>query len=1151
MRKFLVVGVGGSGGATVRYLIDQLQADLGARGVTKLPAAWQFVQVDVNPVAEQTQGLGSIQDLGGTYVGVSAAGNTFRSVRAAVEERLARAGHLDGLLGWSPAPRAQADNVPVGTGAGQFRSVGRTLTLTRLDEIQGALNRSWQALQQPSPWGELPTAMSDQGPFNNAAGVIPIVVGSLAGGAGASMFLDVCRIMARISGLDRKQLGVFLFTPDVFSSLDPAKRKGIDGNALAALGELVASQTRVSDASDNDMLVALGMAPEPSVDRAFGRIFPIGATIGGDGARFGENAEDIFRGLGRALAATMTSEEASRQYLQTRFENPLAPSQGREVFGWGCDPAEISWGSFGYASLSLGRDRYAEYVAQRLARTAVDRLVSGFHNPNSELPPTDQLDQLIDNQWSTILERLGLPMRGTKAQAWLRSGPLTEKQQNDSTVAAVGAILGTIDTIDAKSASTWLDLVVQRLSGEQETASRALRNAAYEWADGLATSLEVGIRAEALRLIANPRQGLPFVRKALERLADDVEILLDNLGKAPRPSEKPLVLPPELVDTLQRADLSSVVIGEARMAFLESAKATYFLSCAQLAAGVLKSYADDVLPALRRTVGHALEDLDAARRSTVHQAGLAQLRTTIYSEWPSDDDLVPPRFDHAHNEVLLTTSVDFPPTFRSHVEASAANGIASSGVATMVEEIVRGSWDTVGAEQTKYDVVEIDASWRAPVLAKDSASGQPTPPSKPVYRLALSTADILRRALAYQARKDYPFATFSTETFAGYLDQAGIAEAERDRRRTVLTQKFEEAVKQAYPLVGVSRQMVERLHGDPLRVELTFSDVPLAPGSAAANGLHDLLARIGDLERQTLDRFDVALSAKSGASRIAIYGTYPKYFPLVYSSFLQQLQDRWTGESEEGKRELWKWKRTRPLPASVGMGAVEQTAMVKGWYLGRALGLIHQPDTALSDDPVQVYDRVTGNWLAFEARLLTAREHYRDEAGFDWLPGVLEGHTLALVKCVNDTSFRALAPYQALRRIYDNGVDPSQTGQTSAASLLAEWLRTGGWPSGEPSPIDGIRDAGPDPADRAAALRKWLVDLRTYVEQTFLLAPTGPGALAKWRISVPSIQAIETLPMFAEIALDVHPALGDLEGLVKHTLTTVQSQGSGDGVPQV
>lgn len=329
MKKFLVVGLGGSGGATLRYLMDQLRADLRAHGMHSLPAAWQFVHVDVNPQPETTPGLGSVIDLGGRYVSVSSAGNTFSEVRRQVESKLLTQGRLDALRGWAPRPRAQADNVPVSTGAGQHRAIGRMLTLTRLQVIHGALAGAWEDLQGAAAWGDLAMHIPDEGPYDSAGDVVPIVVGSLAGGAGASMVLDVCRVMGQITGLRRTLLGAFLYTPNVFSSLDPSKRGGIDGNAMAALGELLAAQMRTSNDANNELLTALGLTPEATNERIFGRVFPIGASIGGDGAKFGETFEDVYRGLGRALAATISSESASAQYIQTRFENPQALSEGR------------------------------------------------------------------------------------------------------------------------------------------------------------------------------------------------------------------------------------------------------------------------------------------------------------------------------------------------------------------------------------------------------------------------------------------------------------------------------------------------------------------------------------------------------------------------------------------------------------------------------------------------------------------------------------------------------------------------------------------------------------------------------------------------------------------------------------------------------
>ena len=61
MRRFLVVGCCGSGGATLAFIMDQLRSELHAAGIDKLLAGWQFVQIDV-PSAPETgpEGLANV-----------------------------------------------------------------------------------------------------------------------------------------------------------------------------------------------------------------------------------------------------------------------------------------------------------------------------------------------------------------------------------------------------------------------------------------------------------------------------------------------------------------------------------------------------------------------------------------------------------------------------------------------------------------------------------------------------------------------------------------------------------------------------------------------------------------------------------------------------------------------------------------------------------------------------------------------------------------------------------------------------------------------------------------------------------------------------------------------------------------------------------
>jgi Tubulin like len=67
MRRFLIVGCGGSGGATLSYMMDQLRSELHSAGVDKLIAGWQFVHIDVPSAADPgPDGLANVPAQGGT-----------------------------------------------------------------------------------------------------------------------------------------------------------------------------------------------------------------------------------------------------------------------------------------------------------------------------------------------------------------------------------------------------------------------------------------------------------------------------------------------------------------------------------------------------------------------------------------------------------------------------------------------------------------------------------------------------------------------------------------------------------------------------------------------------------------------------------------------------------------------------------------------------------------------------------------------------------------------------------------------------------------------------------------------------------------------------------------------------------------------------
>lgn len=1150
MQKFLVVGCGGSGGATLRYMMDQLRADLRVHGIDELPAAWQFIHVDVAPNPDATPGLGTIVDLGGRYLSVSTPGNSYELVAKNVEAMVGAKQSLSSLATWAPRPMEKARGVNVVNGAGQYRAVGRMLTLTRAKEIQAEFERAFKKMQS-DPWGDLPLKMPGE-TFSNTAMVYPVVVGSLAGGSGASMFLDVARILGTVGNLVPGQMGVFLYTADVFNSLDESLRRGIDGNAMGALGELIAAQTQLSTAADNEMLSAIGL-PTPAVDDIlFKRVFPIGSVVGGSGALFGDGSmESIYRGLGRALAATVGSEKATKQYESHKLQNSSNVNTDRSGLGWGVPADAISWGSFGYASLSLGRDRYGEYAAQRLARGAVDRLLKGHRKVGSNMPDDEQLKDRLSADWPLILRRLNFPEWGGNVNQWLYSDAVLPAQRvRAEAERMVAPVENDVTQIPGDRAEGFIANVLARVNvrEHQLRARETAVNAAYAWAEAWASDLETRVKAEFLDAVA--RVGLPYARKLVERLSEHLNPMVEQLRLAPQLPETPLSIGAAVVARAKelrrtRIDSSHTLFGTVREALLGSATEGVKNEGARMAALVLSSFREDVLDQLAKAAETAQADLEAGLAQRANEAGLAQLETSDFHEWPTEE-FVPSRFDQADNEVLLTTSAEFPGQFILDVrDTLLENGhaVASVSVADehyhrslqgIVTSIVKGQWETTGAAPGYYPVLRTIRSWRSAALKSSAATGQATPAERPTYELATSTKEVLERARGFRGRPGQPLERFAAQTFAEYLAAAGENEAVRTERLERFLLRCNETLEKAQPLIGVDPAMIPAVHpGASLVYEYSFGDVPLDPASPAAQRFVAQMEQNSTLSPSTPANYSAALRPTSGAKRIAMFGGYPKYLPVVYSSFLGQLKGRWAHPSDTARRDLWEWKQTRPLPASLGMGRAELDLMIQGWFQGRMLGLLMVPSDTRSTDPVQIFDVTSSQWRAFASRQLTPRDQYRSVD--DWLPGILEGHTLALINCSSDPALAALAPYRALRAIADDSAAEANLsyGGTSGQHLMNDWMATGTWPSGNPPHVGSLAGlASTDVASRAEGARQWLTAVRTYMVGQYLTGGDGMGNLARYRTRVNTPQELEHLPMFATIADLVVGALDRLEQMV-------------------
>ncbi|MDD0859592.1 tubulin-like doman-containing protein [Arthrobacter alpinus] len=90
------------------------------------------------------------------------------------------------------------------SGAGQMRAVGRMITLSKTNEVRSGLERAYQRLNLVETNTEMAALnVPGMGDFHQADPPMILVVSSMAGGAGASMALDICRL-SLVPGLHRQ-----------------------------------------------------------------------------------------------------------------------------------------------------------------------------------------------------------------------------------------------------------------------------------------------------------------------------------------------------------------------------------------------------------------------------------------------------------------------------------------------------------------------------------------------------------------------------------------------------------------------------------------------------------------------------------------------------------------------------------------------------------------------------------------------------------------------------------------------------------------------------------------------------------------------------------------------------------------------------------
>lgn len=1164
MSKFLVVGCGGSGAATQAYMLDQLRAHLKqTEGTTVLPKSWQFVAVDVPIKAEAgPDNLPNVEQSGGVYVSTGS-NQTYASFDQGLAQTLGsqNAKALGEIATWA-SRNPGAEQTPIDKGAGQYRGVGRILTIQHLRRIREALVQAVDRLNDVAGNDEAPQVF---------------VVSSMAGGAGASMFLDVCRLLTTVNGIQAGNIAAFMYTPEVFEALPKDSRVGQWPNALAMFGEAVAAQYGAGAEHDARLYQAMGIS-ENIQDTSIGRLIPIGSRMGANGATFGEGTpKGIYRGMGRALAALMTSTSALEDFTRYTMGNRGGKAPDRSLHGWGHpnDPKDddIPWGSMGYAQLSLGRDRYAEYSAQRLARAAFDRLLNGHVDESRPQTGAEQLEMRLNDNFGFFLTDTGLPEAIAQRQdhapgceQWL-FGTFGE-QANEAVLLMQQQVRLYLPDGEGRNAQEWRALLLNALNHPElartvrsivgvggpaphdyQGPTRLAYSAVHRFADTLANTV-TGELEEQLA-----RYGLAYAEAIVDKLREALNTrLVPYLEQAGRRSAAmdPLATPAGLESILQplngRGSVANAqgIVDSVVGAYGDQFGHYFLHAVADQLSSVLDDFSRSALAPLKATLGHVHRDLEAANSAAGTTQKLSDVTTDEPAAWPRDvGNQVPGRFRGSDNEIvispvdefgehyegqLLATQRSVDPQIRGHEDATRS----------AVREIILGQWETQGGDKAPNDTLApqlpADASvgnrmgWVGRDLVTDpyDERNERRTARTADFNARLSPADLLGRARLWIERPHLPFSDFIKVDLRTYLSRNQVDNQRTyDDRVRRLREAFTTAVANARPLAAVDSQMIGRAYYGDAAVDyrLSFSELPFAGMPDVERELEAVLVADKNLDQTTTLQSFHATSTKTqsfAVDSIEVFGSYPNYTPIVFSSLLPHIAEDWASRPGE-KGGFWNLRRARPLPAALPLTDAERETMVAGWFVGVLTGRIYIENSGTANAIAFIYDDANQQWTHFPRQLLTPPSKFK--ATYDWMPAVIESVLLAYADSHNAAGggmATSMRPYHLLRGLYDSGETHPTTGNVRhpAVSRLAAWLRTG-----EQPPV-GTPTTVPDTLDERHVFAAKFFHAHLTQASTFMPAFAqgfipGVNTEAKPLADVTDRQVAAEMPLYRDLAPDV------------------------------
>jgi len=1084
-RRMLFVGLGGSGGKTLRFMKSGLNEWLESHGWDEgIPSGFQFAHIDTptEPDGKDTGDSSLITT--DEYLGLVGRGVSFEGVANNLDS--GPTPHID-LGGWRVEP-ANVD-VSIQDGAGQFRAIGRSIGAAYLPQIRSFLTQSINKINdveaQPQ-LNKLYTKVTGK-PVGTGGQSEPfvVIVSSLAGGTGAGILLDTCDIMRLLEPTWGHHSFALLYTPEVFANIPKLQRGGVEPNSLAAICEMVnGSWLQKSTDAGNRLEGDLDLEPLASrlpgffksagfargLDKS-GPAYPFLVGLRSSGGAAYKNEKELFRMVGQSMVAWATDsvmQDGLFAYVKSNWQRSAttnSPADKPDILvntGAG-EQGVPNISGIGFARISIGTKQFEEYSARRIARDAANWI--GQYHTNS-----DEALALQGDRKAVSPDQLATEIAGKHFDWFISQCKLQEKgpEQNDILDALrpegidqlqrdlKARVKASIKDVEAQPGKAWDPEITTAINNHLVGYER-------EWKTALNSAFEKWVLETPERVLTVVRESVAnfgtavtskLVARLIHELSNESEgVAVELLGKtelgryaqwSSREYWGGRVSTALTEAGGGRLEADDPAIDKAITDGIGAARFTYMVPTCERASLLIKEFCSSFLKPVEKKIGDATEDL---RKQLGEISG--------WPSWPSpgEPQEVPEDLKPGAAERTLLNVDKFPELFTKNLAINFGRDTTqdAQNKRDVRHDVISGKFiderlavSNLSAKQLLPLVaIQMTGVWRPSsaviggALAGDSVR----------LSVRYSVNELLERSRAWLNDGDGVFARLLRSNLRNFTDPGdtfdpsfGLTHDDFEQRQARFIEVFETAIGLSDPLVGLDPQLTEQLHPNATSPIRRFSSIPFG-------GDHKLkttmLAMVrNEMKDRPASEADGIFNNDSKLKHIDLYSFLAApHSPLVIRSLMEPIGQAWAPILAKGKdagvaiSNFWFYSRTRPLMEFIPAPRPHIFAMIRGWYIGHLLGLI---DNSRQNAPIKIVDPWDSNLHVYTFPYPTLSPSANDN-----LASLLESLALAYVQVGIEDNVEPLYPYVLLRKLGTSAEGRSLSYWGELNELTKDWLNSG------------------------------------------------------------------------------------------------------------